>query len=97
MDDCKTCKTPIEPGIKLSKCDGPQSDVEKDEMNSVPYKQLIGSLMYVTLATLLDILYAVTKLSQFSSNLGRTHWLQAKRILRYLDATKDFSVWMRYE
>lgn len=23
MDDCKTCKTPIEPGIKLSKFDGP--------------------------------------------------------------------------
>lgn len=61
-------------------------------MNNVPYKQLIESLMYVALATRPDILYAVTKLSQFSSNPGRTHWLQAKRVLRYLAATKDVNL-----
>ena len=92
MGDCKTSKIPIDSGVQLSKCDSPYSDVEKDEMEGVPYKQLIGSLMYVALATRPDILFAVTKLSQFSSNLGRTHWLQAKRVLRYLAATKDFSL-----
>lgn len=92
MIDSKTCKTPIEPGIKLSKYDGLQSDIEKNEMDNVPYKQLIGSLMYVALATRPDILYAVTKLSQFSSNPGKTHWLQAKRVLRYLAATKNINL-----
>jgi len=48
--------------------------------------------MYVALATRPDILFAVTKLSQFSSNPGRTHWLQAKRILRYLAAMKGISL-----
>lgn len=42
--------------------------------------------MYIALATRLDILYAVTKLSQFSSNPGRAHWLEVKRVLRYLAA-----------
>lgn len=89
MDDCKTSKIPIDPGLKLSKCNSPHSDIEKDEMKDIPYKQLIGSLMYVALATRPDILFAVTKLSQFSSNPGRAHWLQAKRVLRYLAATKE--------
>lgn len=92
LDDCKTCKTPIDPGIKLSKCDSPHNNVEKGEMENIPYKQLIGSLMYLALATRPDILYAVTKLSQFSSNPGRAHWLQAKRVLRYLSATKDIGL-----
>lgn len=48
--------------------------------------------MYVTLATCPDIMFAVTKLSQFSSNPGRIHWVQAKKVLRYLAATKDIGV-----
>jgi len=74
------------------KCDCPHSDVIKDEMNDVPYKQLIGSLMYVALTTRSDILFAVTKLSQYSSNPGRAHWFQAKRVLIYLAATKNVSL-----
>jgi len=93
MDDCRISKTPMDQGVKeLSKCDCPHSDVEKDQMKGIPYQQLIGSLMYVALATRPDILFAVTKLSQFSSNPGSTHWLQAKRILRYLAATKDINL-----
>jgi len=92
MDDCRISKTPMDQGVKLSKCDCPHSDVERDQMEGIPYQQLIGSLMYVALATRPDILFAVTKLSQFNSNPGSTHWLQAKRILRYLAATKDISL-----
>ncbi|XP_071580823.1 uncharacterized protein [Temnothorax nylanderi] len=92
MDDCQTYKTPIDLGVKLSKCDSPHSNVERDEIKGVPYKQLVGSLMYLALATWPDILYAVTKLLQFSSNPGRAHWLQANRVLRYLAATKDIGL-----
>ena len=49
--------------MKLSKCDSPHSNVEKDEMKNTLYKQLIGSLIYVALATRPDILFVVTKLS----------------------------------
>lgn len=47
--------------------------------------------------TCLDILYdmiyyVITKLSQFSYNPGRTHWLQAKKVLRYLAATKNIGL-----
>lgn len=89
MDECKMVKTPTELGLKLSKTDSPSNEIEREEMRNIPYRQLIGSLMYVALATRPDILYSTTKLSQFVSNPGRIHWIQAKRILRYLAATKD--------
>ncbi|XP_046145466.1 secreted RxLR effector protein 161-like [Osmia bicornis bicornis] len=58
-------------------------------MKDVPYRQLVGSLMYIALATRPDTLYAATKLAQFVSNPGRIHWIQAKKVLRYLYATKE--------
>lgn len=38
LEDCKTSKTPIDPGIKLSKCDSPHSNAERDEMKEILYK-----------------------------------------------------------
>jgi hypothetical protein len=38
------------------------------------YSQIIGSLMYLASATRSDILFAVSKLSRFTSNLGNDHW-----------------------
>lgn len=61
----------------------------RKKKRDIPYRQLIGSLMYVALSTRPDILYITSKLSQFISNPGKIHWIQAKRVLRYLTATKD--------
>jgi len=89
MNECKSAKTPIEPGLKLSKCDSYSNESEIEEMKNVPYRQLVGSLMYIALATRPDIMYAVSKLAQFVSKPSRIHWMQAKRVLRYLYTTKN--------
>ncbi|XP_053989674.1 uncharacterized protein LOC128882130 [Hylaeus volcanicus] len=34
-------------------------------------------------------MYAATKLAQFVSNPGKAHWMQARRVLRCLHATKE--------
>lgn len=77
VSECRTTKTPVELGIKLSKLESPSNESEKEEMKDVPYRQIIGSLMYIALATRPDILYITTKLSQFVSNPGKVHWIQA--------------------
>ena len=89
LNDCKSTKTPVELGIKLSRLDSSSNEFEVEEMKNVPYRQLVGSLMYIAQATRPDILYVTCKLSQFVSNPGRMHWMQAKRVLKYLGTTKD--------
>ena len=53
----------------------------------VPYREHIGKLLYLAVATRPDIAYIVGVLCRFVENLGKDHWLAAKRVLRYLKGT----------
>ncbi|THU76114.1 hypothetical protein K435DRAFT_570796, partial [Dendrothele bispora CBS 962.96] len=44
-------KTPLEPGTRLSRGDSPKTEEEKEDMKKVPYRRLIGSLMYLAIGT----------------------------------------------
>jgi type IV secretory pathway component VirB8 len=48
--------------------------------------------MYAMIATRLDIAYAVSFLSQFSSDPSETHLKSAKYVLRYVKDTVNFSI-----
>ena len=84
MIDCKPANTPLEPNVKMSEEDCPSSDVEKEEMAQLPYRSVVGSLMYLSVCTRPDICQAVSELSRFNNNPGKVHWESAKRVLRYL-------------
>jgi len=56
-------------------------------MCKVLYREAIGSLMYLAVATCPDIAFAITTLSQYLNNLGVSHWEGVKRILRYVCGT----------
>ena len=89
LQEAKSEKTPMAPGYIPLKADSPTTDDEKQEMAKVPYRQLIGSLLYASLGTRPDITFAVSVLSRFNNNPGAKHWKAAKRILRYLIGTKN--------
>ncbi|XP_046145611.1 secreted RxLR effector protein 161-like [Osmia bicornis bicornis] len=90
MTECRGAATPLDPGTKVSKRDSPKSEEARKRMSRVPYRNLIGSLMYLALHTRPDLIYAITKLSQFNSDPGEIHWHQAKHVLRYLRKTKGY-------
>ena len=92
MTDCVAVSTPLDPNSKLSKEQCPTTDEEKAQMRAYPYAQLVGSLMYLAIATRPDISYAVGLLGRFSSNPGLAHWKAAKHVLRYLKGTKDIKL-----
>jgi len=92
LQECRTAYIPMEPGNLLSSKDSPTTNEEKQEMKSIPYRELIGSLNYISQCTRPDIAFAVSKLAQFSSNPGRKHWNEAKRTLRYLGTTMDHNL-----
>lgn len=59
-------------------------------MNCLPYQNLIGGLLYLSISTRPDIFFAVSFLSQFNSCYNVSHWKAAKRVLRYLKGTRDY-------
>ena len=89
MENAKPLSTPLPTYVKLSTCDCPTSDKDKEFMSKVPYQSAVGSLMYAMVATRPDIAFAVGAVSRFMSNPGKKHWDAVKLILRYLSGTKD--------
>jgi len=61
-------------------------------MRNVPYREAIGCMMYIQLATRPDLAYAISMVSRFSNNPGVAHWQAVKRILRYLKGTKHMKL-----
>lgn len=67
----------------------PSCDEERLKMQSKPYAQVVGSLMYVMLCIHHDSGFVVSLVCQYQSNLGIQHWSAVKCILRYVLDTKD--------
>ena len=74
--------TPFEGGSVLSMGDAPTTEKERAEMKDIPYRNLVGSLMYLAVWTRPDLAMAVSTLSRFCQNPGRKHWEAAKRVVR---------------
>lgn len=79
--------TSMTPNLKLTRHETPDPDV-----NTREYQSRIGSVMYAMLGTRPDISFAITILSQYSSNPGEGHWAAINRLLRYRNATKRFKL-----
>jgi methyl coenzyme M reductase subunit C-like uncharacterized protein (methanogenesis marker protein 7) len=75
------------PNLKLLRHNHPDP-----EINTHEYQSRMGSVMYAMLGTRPDIGYAVTTLSQYSSNPGEEHWIAINRLLHYLNTTKDYKL-----
>jgi transposase InsO family protein len=92
MQDCNGTKTPMDEKLRLSNKMSPTSAAEKAEMKNIPYREAVGKLLYLSIATRPDISYAVGVLCRFNENPGKEHWSAVKRVLRYLKATKDYKL-----
>ena len=80
---------PMSHGISLSKTQCPMTQDERDRMSKIPYASAIGSIMYAMLCTRPDVSYALSTTSRYQSDLGESHWIVVKNILKYLRRTKD--------
>ena len=86
MANSKPCATPMDANFTRS------ISSEDKIANDVPYRQAIGSLMYLMIGTRPDIAYAVGKLAQFCDRPLIEHWVGVKRVLRYIRGTSDFGI-----
>nr|GEV27106.1 retrovirus-related Pol polyprotein from transposon TNT 1-94 [Tanacetum cinerariifolium] len=63
--------------------------------NRVKYRQVVGSLQYVTLSRP-DIAFAVNKVCQYMHALTENHWSAVKWILHYLHGTVEHGMLIRH-
>jgi hypothetical protein len=91
MEDCNTAKTPAAT-VRLTAHTEPLSKKESDFMKKVPYRSLVGSLLYAAICTRPDIAFSVIQNAKFSDNPSLVHFTAAKRILRYLKGTKNYGI-----
>ena len=87
MQDSNPSKTPAENNLRLVKAS--ESEALVDERL---YRSLVGSLLYIAKQTRPDIVWIVNVLSRFMDKPTNTHWLAAKRVLCYLQATKSLKL-----
>ena len=85
MLNCNPTNAPFEFGLTLNKTG------RGTKVNSTLFNQIMSSLMYLT-TTRLDIMYSVSLVSRYMESPTEMHLLAAKRILRYLQGTKDFGI-----
>ena len=106
MENCKKTETPMATGVKfcntgttsnnageqsanksMSEC----SDLQVKEVD-VPYREAIGSLMYLMTCTRPDLASSLQILSRFMTKPAKEHWEGVKRVLRYLKGTKSHGI-----
>lgn len=85
MENCNGIGTPMERQLKLPKSN-------ENVTTTMPYRELIGCLMYAMITSRPDISAAVNYFSQFQSCATDEHWKHLKRILRYLKRTLDLKL-----
>jgi hypothetical protein len=83
MLKCKSMNTPMETN--------PLVDTSSKLVDATLYRQIIGSLMYLT-NTSLDICFVVNTLSQYLVEPTCVHLLAAKHVMRYLKGMLDFGL-----
>jgi hypothetical protein len=80
---------PIVKGDSFGEFQCPKNQYEIDQMKAVPYASAVGSLQYAQVCTRPDLAFITGVLGRYQSNPGIEHWKMVKKVLRYVQGTKD--------
>lgn len=86
MESCKPVGSPCDVSQKLSKSTEPATDL------NVPYREAVGSLLFLVQGTRPDLAFAVSNVSRFNDCHDANHWNAVKRIMRYVKGTSHHRI-----
>ena len=84
-DNVLVYKTPLPTNVVLAKNEGLPYDLDL-------YRSVIGSLIYLSTWTRIDIAYAVSALAAHMANPSRDHHVALKHLLHYLHGTRNMGI-----
>jgi hypothetical protein len=85
-------KLPMRPNTKLTIDDCHTTPEDREEADALPYRALIGSLMYLMICTRPDIACPLIQLARFLQNWGKAHWTAAIDLLIYVQSTPHLGI-----
>jgi hypothetical protein len=92
MKNAKPISTPLANHFCLSTSQCPKTVEETEDMSKVPYASVVGCLMYAMVCTRPDLAHAVSVVSKYMANPGKSHWDAVKWIFRYLKGTTNYGI-----
>ena len=81
--------------IKFSLSNSEQRDSWLNSGHQTLDANILGSLMWLQVATQPNIFYAVTLLSHFAHNPEKSYWSKVKHVLTYIKGTLDYRITYR--
>lgn len=87
MTEANPSTIPADPHVRLQ-----SSDIEENVKPAMPYREAVGSLLFLSQVSRPDIAYAVEIVSRYLDKYNDQHWNAVKRIMRYLSHTKHLGI-----
>ena len=81
-----THSVPLRVGVKLKKFD------EDEKVENWPFREIVGSLMSLSISTRADIANAVRAVARYCTASRAIHWKAALGILEYILGTSEHSI-----
>lgn len=96
MLECKPRSLPMSHGGELGLTPRDGTSVQPlDAKGKKLYQSIVGSLLYASCMTRMDLTYATAKLAQFSAAPAEHHLLAARQVLKYLSGTRNLGLTFR--
>jgi hypothetical protein len=93
FSDCKTSPSPGIAKVFVSNREspplGPEGDADRLLMQSKPYRERIGSLLWLSRCSCPQITHQVNALARVAHNPGMAHWHASSLLLRYVAGVRD--------
>jgi hypothetical protein len=87
VGDAKAVHIPMDPGLVPTEDDG-------SRLTNADYRGACGSVLWAAIMTRPDVQFSVGVLAQHTQNPTEMHWKALKRVIRYLDTTRD--LWLTF-
>lgn len=94
MTTCKPTRSPLPLSHILYEARKELNTDEFSNMEMVPYRQVLGSLLYLSTQTRPEPATAVSMLEKVASGAAPRHWQAMKHVLRYLRGTQNYGLIM---
>lgn len=92
MTNCKPKKTHLPLGHPLYRERVALFEIDRQEMKSISYRSVLGSLMCLSTRTRHDVSTAVSMIGKYQADPSMQDWKAMKYVLRYLKGIGDFGI-----